>query len=68
MFVLIHLYTHNDLDGLGCGILAKLAFAEDIEVHYNSVARLNPQVERFLEGIKSNEDKNDVLWITESIC
>jgi len=65
VFVLIHLYTHNDLDGLGCGILAKLAFAEEIEVHYNSVARLNPQVERFLEGIKNNEDKNDVLWITD---
>ena len=45
--MLIHLYTHNDLDGLGCGILAKIAFAEEIEVHYNSVARLNPQVERF---------------------
>ena len=45
--VLIDLYTHNDLDGLGCGILAKLAFGEEIEVHYNSVACLNPQVERF---------------------
>ena len=63
--VLIHLYTHNDLDGLGCGILAKLAFGEEIEVHYNSVARLNPQVERFLEAAKHDNGKKDVLWITD---
>ncbi|WP_428908526.1 DHH family phosphoesterase [Niallia sp. Krafla_26] len=63
---MIHLYTHNDLDGLGCGILAKLALGEEVEVHYNSVARLNPQVERFLEWTKNDEDKkNDVLWITD---
>ncbi len=62
---LIHLYTHNDLDGLGCGILAKLAFGEEIEVHYNSVARLNPQVERFLENAKHGDGERDVLWITD---
>jgi oligoribonuclease NrnB/cAMP/cGMP phosphodiesterase (DHH superfamily) len=30
------LITHNDLDGLGCAILAKLAFKNDIEIEYCS--------------------------------
>jgi uncharacterized protein len=62
---LIHLYTHNDLDGLGCGILAKIAFGEEVEVHYNSVARLNSQVERYFEITKPNQQKEDMLLITD---
>ena len=62
---MIHLYTHNDLDGLGCGILAKIAFGEEVEVHYNSVARLNSQVERYFEITKKNQQKEDLLLITD---
>lgn len=62
---MIHLYTHNDLDGLGCGILAKIAFGEGVEVHYNSVARLNSQVERYFDMTKSNQLKEDTLFITD---
>lgn len=46
---MIHLFTHNDLDGVGCGILAKLAFKEKVKVHYNSVGSLNYQVADFME-------------------
>lgn len=46
---MIHLFTHNDLDGVGCGILAKLAFKEKVKVHYNSVGSLNYQVAEFME-------------------
>lgn len=60
-----YLYTHNDLDGLGCGILAKIAFGEKVEVYYNSVARLNTQVERFFEIIKQKGNQNANLWITD---
>ena len=63
---MIHLFTHNDLDGLGCGILAKIAFgAEKIEVHYNSVARINSQVERYFESMKDEQKKEDFLLITD---
>ncbi|WP_071395199.1 DHH family phosphoesterase [Bacillus tuaregi] len=62
---MIHLYTHNDLDGLGCGILAKLAFGEEVEVHYNSVARINSQVERFFDATKQNELRNNTIWVTD---
>lgn len=55
------LLTHNDLDGVGCGILAKLAFKEDVKVRYNSIASLNREIEFFLE-----EDTPDTfLLITD---
>ncbi len=53
-----HLYSHNDLDGVGCGILAKVAFGERVEVRYNSVTGLDMQVGRFWNGQK--EKKNSM--------
>ncbi len=55
------LLSHNDLDGVGCGILAKLAFGDQVKVRYNSISSLNAQVEWFLE----NNDKNITLIITD---
>lgn len=55
------LLSHNDLDGVGCGILAKLAFGGDVKVRYNSISGLNREVEWFFE----NEDKNTFLFITD---
>lgn len=55
------LLSHNDLDGVGCGILAKLAFGSEIKVRYNSIAALNREVEWFFE----NEDKDTFLFITD---
>ena len=56
-----HLYTHNDLDGVGCGIIARLAFGEKVEIRYNSVGGLNLQVKRFLEKSR----KKSYLFITD---
>ena len=42
------LLSHNDLDGVGCGVLAKLAFGKLVKVRYNSVSGL--------------ERENDVEW------
>ncbi len=55
------LLSHNDLDGVGCGILGKLAFGEDVKVRYNSISGLNREVEWFFE----NEDKRTTLFITD---
>ncbi|ARC58998.1 oligoribonuclease NrnB [Bacillus licheniformis] len=60
-----HLYTHNDLDGVGCGILAKVAFGERVEVRYNSVTGLDMQVGRFLERTKGKEKQHEGLFITD---
>ncbi|MFP7732289.1 DHH family phosphoesterase [Priestia aryabhattai] len=55
------LLSHTDLDGVGCGILARLAFGDQIKIRYNSIASLNREVEWFLE----NEEKNTHLIITD---
>lgn len=55
------LLTHNDLDGVGCGILAKLAFGNDVNVRYNSNSSIDREVEFFLE----HDDKDTFLFITD---
>ncbi|KAA8748535.1 oligoribonuclease [Priestia megaterium] len=55
------LLSHTDLDGVGCGVLAKLAFGDRIKIRYNSIASLNREVEWFLD----NEERNTHLFITD---
>lgn len=55
------LLSHTDLDGVGSGILAKLAFGKKVKVRYNSISGLNQEVERFLEA----GEKNTFLLITD---
>src|SRR5699024_1313723 len=55
------LLSHNDLDGVGCGILAKLAYGNQIDVRYNSISKLNYEVSHFLE----EENKETYLYITD---
>lgn len=55
------LLSHNDLDGVGCGILAKLAFGSEVKVRYNAIASLNREVASFLE----TDDKETLLFITD---
>ncbi|MEH7884826.1 DHH family phosphoesterase [Bacillus sp. JJ1609] len=59
------LFTHNDLDGVACGILFRLAFGERVEVRYNSVSGLNFQVERYFERMNDRMKKEDLLFITD---
>jgi len=56
-----HLLSHNDLDGVGCGILAKLAFGKNVKVRYNSISGLDREVEWFYE----NGDRDTSLIITD---
>lgn len=62
---MIVLFTHNDLDGVGCGIIAKHAFGEKADVRYNSVGGLDVQVERFLEYAKEKDLSIGQLYITD---
>ncbi|RIW35069.1 oligoribonuclease [Bacillus salacetis] len=55
------LLSHNDLDGVGCGIIAKIAWGEEAEVRYNSIGGLNFQVARFLK----KPHKDTKLYITD---
>ncbi|MBO9129206.1 DHH family phosphoesterase [Bacillus sp. 165] len=55
------LYTHNDLDGVGCAILATLAFKDKADIRYNSVNSLDDQIEKFLE----KKEPTECLYITD---
>ncbi|MFJ8516413.1 DHH family phosphoesterase [Lysinibacillus xylanilyticus] len=55
------LLSHNDLDGIGCGILAKLAFQEQVKVKYNSISSLDREIEYFLD----NYERDTFLFITD---
>lgn len=56
-----HLYSHNDLDGVGCGIVAKLAFGKDVEVRYNSVNGLNAQVQVLFRKSEGEQQTGRVI-------
>ena len=58
------LITHNDLDGLGCAILAKLAFGENISVEY---ASCHDNVTKILNELIDNNLLNtfDSVFVTD---
>lgn len=60
----IKLFTHTDLDGIGCAVLAYLAFGRDnVEVEYCNYDDINKKVEAFGE---SEEYKSyDMVYITD---
>lgn len=41
---MIKLFTHNDLDGIGCGILSMLAFGDDVDISYCGHNNINSSV------------------------
>ncbi|PLS18020.1 oligoribonuclease [Bacillus sp. M6-12] len=51
---MLRLLTHNDLDGVGCGILAKAAFGKEVDVSYNSIDSINHQTAIFLDKNNTN--------------
>ncbi|MFI2855865.1 DHH family phosphoesterase [Paenibacillus sp. JSM ZJ436] len=62
---MFHLYSHNDLDGVSCGILARLAFGSKVEVRYHAVHSLNAQVERYLLQQAEQNQPENMLLITD---
>jgi uncharacterized protein len=59
---MIKLFTDSDLDGIGCGLIAKLAFGDDAAVTYCSYRNLNERVERFIDN---PENKDAKIYITD---
>ena len=51
---MIKLFTDSDLDGIGCGLVAKIAFGDKVEVSYCSYRNLNERVDRFIENPEQN--------------
>lgn len=46
----IKLFTHTDLDGVGCAVLAKLAFGDDVDISYCGYNNINEEVKKYLES------------------
>nr|WP_246246217.1 oligoribonuclease [Paenibacillus lemnae] len=53
------------MDGVSCGILAKYAFGDEVEVRYNSIGSLNIQVEKYLNRVPVQGNPDDLLLITD---
>lgn len=60
---MIKLFTHTDLDGIGCAILARLAFADDVDITYCDYDDINNEIYR---RIQSDKILNyDMVFITD---
>lgn len=56
------LFSHTDLDGVGCAVLAKLAFGEDVDISYCNYDNIDEEVRKFYEN---DEDKYSWCFITD---
>lgn len=54
---MVKLFTDMDLDGLGCGLIAKLAFGDKANVFYCSYRNLNQRVESFIKHPANNQEE-----------
>ncbi|MEO2075496.1 MAG: oligoribonuclease [Bacillus sp. (in: firmicutes)] len=59
---MVKLFTDIDLDGLGCGLLARIAFGEKVNVYYCSYRNLNKRVETVITNPENTEEK---IFITD---
>lgn len=66
-FMKIKLFTHTDLDGIGCAILTFLAYGgRNVDVEYCNYTGYNAINEKFEEFLKwHNVDEYDKIFITD---
>ena len=62
--IMVKLFTHTDLDGIGCEILAKIAFSKDVDVTNSEVSDINKNIKEFLDNSKNN-GIYDKIYITD---
>lgn len=62
-FMKIKLFTHTDLDGVGCAVVGKKAFGDVLDVQFCGYSTVNERVTNF---IKSGEvEQYDAVFITD---
>ena len=44
---MVKLFTHTDLDGVGCAVLAKFAFGNDVDIEYCNYDDIDSKVEDY---------------------
>ena len=66
---MIKLFTHCDLDGIGCAILAKLAFGTDaVDIEYCNYDDINIKVEEYLNSGSNYECHITDISINEELA
>lgn len=66
---MIKLFTHTDLDGIGCAILAKLAFGADaVDIEYCNYDDINTKVEEFFNSSSEYECHITDISINEELA
>lgn len=58
----VKLFTHTDLDGVGCAIVARHVFGDSVDIEYNEYNEINDKVIKF---IKEESDRYDKVFITD---
>lgn len=58
---MIKLFTHTDLDGIGCAVLARLAFGKDVDISYCDYDNIDSSVKEFIDS----ETEFDMCIITD---
>ena len=60
---MIKLFTHTDLDGVGCAILAKLTFgAEAVDIEYCNYDDINTKVEEYF----NSDSERTAAWLSRA--
>lgn len=59
----IKLFTHTDLDGIGCAVVAKVAFDGLVNVDYCRYDNIDEEVGKFFQS--GEYDEYDVIFITD---
>lgn len=59
---MVKLFTHTDLDGVGCAVLAKLAFGREVDVEYCDYSDINEKINEYLS---TNDDCDSCICITD---
>ena len=58
---MLKLFTHTDLDGVGCAIIARLLYGEDIDIAYCDYNEINEAVKEYI----NTATNDDICFITD---
>lgn len=65
---MIKLFTHTDLDGVGCAVLAKFAFGNDVDIEYCNYDEINAKVEEYFNSGFEHECHITDISINEELA
>jgi oligoribonuclease NrnB/cAMP/cGMP phosphodiesterase (DHH superfamily) len=59
----VKLFTHTDLDGIGCAIIAKLAFGKNVDIEYCDYNNVNEKIANYI--ISKDYKNHGITFITD---